>query len=68
MMALCSCTKVNDLPLSQEFQYGVYQHHFAEYGSGTAHLISVWFVMILLGAVFTILTMLALRAVDKDRR
>ncbi len=68
MTALCSCTAINDLERSQDFHNTVYQHYFAEYSTGTSHLIFLWLILILLAAVFAVLTMLSLRAVDRDKR
>ena len=68
MTALCSCTGINDLERSQAFQESIWQHSFSQYGTGTSHLMLLWLILIVLGAVFAALTALSLRAVDKDRR
>lgn len=68
MTALCSCISINDLQLSSEIQQAVFHHHFTEYSSGLAHLISVWAAMLAIGVICTVLTAFALRLVDKDRR
>ena len=68
MTALCSCISINDLQMSKEIDQVIFHHHFTEYSSGLAHLISVWAAMLLIGVICTIVTTFALRLVDKDRR
>ena len=70
MRTLCVCCKINQYPPEEirSYEYAIYHQNIAEYNTGGARIVLLWFVLLILLAAFSGLSVLALRLVDTDKR